>query len=83
MIMEMGSCSQRGFLCALQNKSLILAGANTTDHIYVSENKLCVRLHLLSHLDSYSYELPQYPVWALLIHIQVYICDFSGEKENT
>lgn len=62
--MEMGSCSQLEFLCALQNQSLILTGANTTDHIYVSVNKLHIRLHLLSDLDGYSYELAQYPVWA-------------------
>lgn len=44
-------------------------GANTTDHTYVSVNKLHIHLHLLPDLDSYSYELAQYPVWALLINI--------------
>ena len=45
--------------------------ANTTDHIYVSVNKLHIHLHLLSDLDGCSYELAQYPVWTLLINIWV------------
>lgn len=37
-------------------------GANTTDHIYVNVMKLHIHLHLFFDLDSYSYDLAQYPV---------------------
>lgn len=40
-------------------------GANTTDHIYVNVDKLHLYLHLFFGLDSYSYNLAQYPVLSI------------------
>lgn len=39
--------------------------ANTTDHIYVNVNKLHLYLHLFFDLESYSYNLAQYPVLSI------------------
>lgn len=36
-------------------------GANTAGYIYVSVHKLPLHLHLFFDLDSYSYDLAQYP----------------------
>lgn len=37
-------------------------GANNIYHIYVNINKLHLHLHQFFDLDSYSYDLAQYPV---------------------
>lgn len=57
-------------------------GASTTDHIYVNVNKLHIHLHLFFDLDSYSYELAQYPVWALSHNSLEYRDNLGEGKEN-